>query len=336
MTTNQRQPRNIPLGDIPRPGVTRSRPASTPRRSFTPDDFLAISWRLEPRDYVLAHLLAQHRFLTTDQITAILYTSPRTCRNRLNVLRQIGFIDWFMPVHPVAGRLPVHWVPGRLSARYVALYNGQPAPSSRAIRDERDASPSAATRIGHLAHTDGVHQFFIDLLAHSRHHPQTRLTRWWSAGRTFAKVDHNTRPDGHGVWRDGDREVAFFLEHDTGTMSHPARAAKLLGYRTLQDKGAAWPVLFWLPSTTVETNLHQHLAGGSRGVTVATAARVHAADHGGPAGPVWKVVGNGRRRLRLADLPGPVGPGSAYHPGPPQPDEDPLFLLRDDAQPTPD
>ena len=95
-------------------------------------------------------------------------------------------------------------------------------------------------------------------------------------------------------------------------------------------------MLFWLPTATVENNLHQHLAGGSRGVTVATAARDHAAVHGGPAGPVWKVVSNGRRRLRLADLPGPVGPGSAYHPGPPQPDEDPLFLLRDDAQPTPD
>src|SRR6266508_1263478 len=157
MINDQRQPRNIPPGDIPRPGVIAPRPLrpssgsrDIPRRSRPPDDLLAISWHLEPRDYVIAHLLAQHRFLTTDQITAILYTSPRTCRNRLNVLRQIGFIDWFMPVHPVAGRLPVHWVPGRLSARYVALYNGQPAPSSRAIRDERDASPSAATRIGHL------------------------------------------------------------------------------------------------------------------------------------------------------------------------------------------
>jgi hypothetical protein len=318
--------------------VTRPRPAATPRRSTTPDDLLAISWRLEPRDYVLAHLLDQHRFLTTDQITTILFRSPRTCRNRLNTLRTIGFIDWFMPVHPRLGRLPVHWVPGRLSARYVALYHGKPAPSSRALREARDTYASAATRIGHLVHSDGVNQFFIDLLAHSRSQPQARLTRWWSAARTYATVDHNTRPDGHGVWSDGDHEVAFFLEHDTGTMSHPARAAKLTGYRTLQVKGPAWPVLFWLPSTTIETNLHRHLAGlpgGTRGVVVATAARDHAADHGGPAGPVWTVVGNGRRRLPLAGLPGPVGPVGAYHPGPPAPDEDPLYLLHDDA-PVPD
>src|SRR6266508_4272736 len=296
MINDQRQPRNIPPGDIPRPGVIAPRTLRTssgsrdiPRRSRPPDDLLAISWHLEPRDYVIAHLLAEHRFLTTDQIAAILFTSPRTCRNRLNVLRQLAFIDWFMPVHPAHGRRPVHWVPGRLSARYVALYHGRPAPSSRAVRDERDTHPSTATRLGHLMHADGTNQFFLD--------------------------------------------------HDTGTESHPARAAKLVGYRTLRDKGMAWPVLFWLPTTTIETHLHRHLADhadGTRGIVVATAARDHAAQHGGPAGPVWRMVGNGRRRLRLAELPGPVGPtGLAYHPGPPQPQEDPLYLLRDDTDPAP-
>jgi hypothetical protein len=336
MTGDQRQPRNIPAGDIPRPGVTRPRPTNTPRSSRSSDDLLAISWRLEPRDHVLAHLLAEHRYLTTDQIAAVLFTSARTCRNRLDVLRKIGFIDWFMPIHPRLGRLPVHWVPGRLSARYVALYKGEPAPTSRAARDQRDADPSAATRIGHLVHDDGVHQFFIDLLAHTRTHPGARLARWWSAARIFKKVNHNTHPDGHGVWREADREVAFFLEHDTGTMSHPDRAAKLAGYRTLRDKnGPAWPVLFWLPSTAIETHLHEHLAGGTLGVIVATAARDHAAQHGGPAGPVWTVVGDGGRRLRPCELPGPIGAGGAYHPGPPEPDEDPLHLLDDPGPTTP-
>ena len=90
MTDPHRQPRNIPAGDIPRPGGMRpGRPRSRrdiPRRSRSLDDLLAISWRLEPRDYVLAHLLSEHRFLTTAQITAVLFTSPRTCRNRLNAL----------------------------------------------------------------------------------------------------------------------------------------------------------------------------------------------------------------------------------------------------------
>ncbi|WP_328469107.1 replication-relaxation family protein [Actinoplanes sp. NBC_00393] len=293
---------------------------------------LAVSWRLQPRDYVIAHLLAEHRFLTTDQIAAILFRSPRTCRNRLDVLRRIGFIDWFMPVHPTRGRLPVHWVPGRLSARYVALYHGQRVPSGRAVRDEHDAHPAAATRIGHLLHADGVNQFFIDLLVHARTQPVARLARWWSAAKTYAKVNHNTRPDGHGVWVDGEKQVAFFLEHDTGTEAHAVRAGKLPGYRTLHDKGGmSWPVLFWLPTTAIEQHLHDHLTarpGGAEGVIVATAARDYAAEHGGPAGPVWHLVGHGSQRRRLAQLPGPVGTGGqAYHPGPPAADEDPLHLL---------
>jgi hypothetical protein len=341
MTSDQRQPRNIPAGDIPRPGVTAPRTprtsstsSHTRRRSRTADDLLAISWRLEPRDYVIAHLLSEHRFLTTTQIAAVLFTSLRTCRNRLNTLRAIGFIDWFMPVRPGHGRQPVHWVPGRLSTRYVALYKGEKAPTPRAVRDQRNSYPSHGTKIGHLIHDDGVNQFFIDLLVHTRTHPDTRLARWWSAGAVFAKVNHNTRPDAHGVWREGDREVAFFLEHDTGSEDHPDRAAKLPGYRLLREKHMQWPVLFWLPTTTIETNLHRYLAGRTRGVLVATASRDYAGAHGGPAGPVWKVVGNGRRRLRLPELHGPVGPsGVAYHPGPPEPDEDPLYLLRDDAVP---
>jgi Replication-relaxation len=232
-----------------------------------------------------------------------------------------------MPVHPRHGRLPVHWTPGPLSARYVALYKGEPAPSARAVRDQQDSHPATATRTGHLLHTDGAHQFFVDLLAHTRAHPDSRLTRWWSSAHIAREINHNTRPDGHGVWRERDRRVAFFLEHDTGTETHPARAAKLAGYRTVRDKnGPAWPVLFWLPTTVQETHLHEHLAGTTRGLVVATAARDAAAQHG-PAGPVWRVVGDDPGRLRLAELPDRITPGGAYHPGPPAPDEDPLYLL---------
>jgi glutamate/tyrosine decarboxylase-like PLP-dependent enzyme len=140
MTNDQRQPGNIPAGDTSRSGVGRTRPSATPRRSptaRTPSDLHEISWRLQPRDYVLAHLLAEHRFLTTDQIAAVLYTSVRTCRNRLNVLRRLGFVTWFMPVHPTRGRLPVHWVPGRLSARYVALVANVGTAMSEAVDDVR-------------------------------------------------------------------------------------------------------------------------------------------------------------------------------------------------------
>lgn len=326
--------RNIPPGDTSRLGVLRTpqtRPAGTPRRSTTPrpsDSLREISWRLEPRDFVLAHLLHEHRYLTTAQITAILFTAERTCRNRLNVLRKLGFIDWFKPVRPGVGRLPVHWVPGRLSARYVALYHGQRAPTAKAVREMQDALISG----GHLQHNVGANQFFVDLLARTRGDADARLARWWSARRIAAVVDHNVRPDGHGVWRERDRQVAFFLEHDTGSEAHAVLTrGKLASYRKLAASGGpTWPVLFWLPTTAREANFHRRLGGAARGLIVATAARDAAAGHG-PAGPVWMPAGNGRRRLRLAELPCRIGEPSAYHPGPPTPEQDPLYLLRDDT-----
>jgi hypothetical protein len=326
MTNHGNATRNIPPGDISRPGVPRTprpRPVDISRRGRPHDSLREISWRLEPRDYVLAHLLHEHRYLTTAQITAILFSSERTCRNRLNILRKLGFIDWFMPVRPSRGRLPVHWVPGPLSARYVALHNGERPPTPRAVREAQDALVSG----GHLDHTDGTNQFFVDLIAHSRTQPDTRLTRWWPGRRIAAAVDHNVRPDGHGVWSEHDRQVAFFLEYDTGTEAHRVLAAKLPAYRKAAAAGGpVWPVLFWLPTTARETNFHRRLNGAARGLVVATAARDTAAEHG-PAGPVWKVAGNGRRRLRLAEMPCRIGQPGAYHPGPPTPEQDPLHLL---------
>ncbi|MET8149123.1 replication-relaxation family protein [Actinoplanes sp. NPDC049668] len=325
--------RDIPAGDISRPGVPHtSRPAKarssdTPRRSRPGDSLREISSRLEPRDYVLAHLLHEHRYLTTAQITAILFTSERTCRNRLNVLRKIGFIDWFMPVRPVRGRLPVHWVPGPLSARYVALHHGQRPPTAKAVREAQDALVAG----GHLDHTDGANQFFVDLLAHARSHTGTRLMRWWPTRRIAAAVNHNVRPDGHGVWREDAHQVAFFLEYDTGSEAHAVLAGKLAAYRkVVAGGGPFWPVLFWLPTAARETNFHRRVNGSARGLIVATASRDTAAAHG-PAGPVWKVAGNGRRRLRLAELPGRLGKPGPYHPGPATAEQDPLHLLSDGA-----
>ena len=107
-------------------------------------------------------------------------------------------------------------------------------------------------------------------------------------------------------------------------------ARKVAAYRAVHAGGGpAWPVLFWLPSTLRETHLHKRLNGSARGLVVATAARDAAAEHG-PAGPVWRLVGNGRRRLRLSELPCQMGQPGAYHPGPPTPTDDPLYHLHTD------
>jgi hypothetical protein len=373
-----------------------------------------IAARIQPRDVVLARLLDEHAVLTTDQIAAVLFTSTRTCRNRLDVLRRAHFIARFTPAASTSGADPIappthgnassqdrpdtrdggdgrdgreapdgsseagtsrrhpprrrpasagtvsHWVAGPASARWAALATDRPAPTAKAVRDRQD-SLAAST---HLAHTVGVNQFFVDLIAHSRAHPGSRLTRWWSAARTAAAYGRLIHPDGHGVWRttrrpqnqaendaqnDAEdqlldelldelqderedsldvRDVAFFLEHDTGTESHRQLTAKLHSYQRLRARGGPdLPVLFWLPTQARETNLHHQLADLPwAGLTIATAARDHAAGNGGPAGRVWRIAGNGRHRLPLADLPSHLDGTGAFPVGSPPAEDDPLYL----------
>ncbi|WP_203919725.1 replication-relaxation family protein [Rugosimonospora africana] len=311
------------MGDIPRPGVHVPGRSDTGRQPSPSDSLRSISFRLEPRDYALAHLLHDHRTLTTAHITATLFTSTRTCRNRLAALRALGFIDSFIPVRP-GGRLPLHWLPGPLSARYVALATGAKPPTAKALREQQDRLVAATA---HLAHTDATNQVFIDLIAAARTTPGARLTRWWPAATIASATGRRVHPDGHGVWRQNNVQVAWFLEMDLGTESLPVLADKLPAYWRLREAGGPdWPVLILLPSPARETHLHQHLAGAGRlGVTVATAT--HAQAHTDPTGPIWRLVGNGRRRHRLVELPGDLGASGPFHPGPPAAEQDPLYLL---------
>ena len=319
MPDDRRLPRLTPQGDTLRPGDRHS--VRTPAARFHPS-LLQVSRRLLPRDYTLALLLDEHRVLSTGQVTAALFGSARTCRNRLTVLRRIGFIDRFTPHRP--GRPAAEcWLPGLLAARYAALARDQRPPTAAAVRDRQDAV-LASPQLDHLL---GVNQFFVDLLAHGRANPQTRLARWWPAARAAAAVGRRVRPDGHGVWTEPEHTVAFWLEHDTGSESLGRLTARLEAYRRLRaDGGPGYPVLFWLPNPTREANLHRRLTGAAPGVTVATAVADPAGP--GPAGPVWRLAGNGRRRLRLAELPSHPGRPGPYHPPPAGPEDDPLRLLR--------
>jgi len=320
-------PRHSPMGDSSPPGAhppTRS-PASPVRSSAS--SLIAVSARLSTRDITLAHLLDAHRVLTTEQITSMLFSSQRTCTNRLRLLRQLGFLDRFRPVQHGATNSIWYWIPGPLAARYVALAREERPPTPKLLGQRQDAI-MASPQLAHLA---GANQFFTDLIAHSRTHPGTRLTRWWSAPGTAAALSRRIHPDGHGVWTTPQAEVGWFLEHDTGSEGHRILVAKLAAYRRLlHDGGPGYPVLFWLPSRARETFLHRQLTATVRaGLVVATAARDSLDGHG-PAGPVWRLAGNGRHRLHLADLPSDHGQPGPYAPGEPTADQDPLHPLTGD------
>lgn len=107
------------------------------------------------------------------------------------------------------------------------------------------------------------------------------------------------------VRRDGQR-VAFFLEWDSGTEQLQVLAAKLAGYAAHVRKGGpAWPVLFTLPTTRREANLHRMLDDVDTVVPVATTARDSLAVGVGPADAVWLAHRGSdapRRLIDLADL----------------------------------
>jgi hypothetical protein len=289
-------------------------------------DLLAALQRLQPRDQAIAGLLVEHRALTTGQLAAVLFPSLAAARVRLYRLRQLGWVESFTPIR-ASGRLETHWVAGLLAARYVAVQQGTPPPAARGWRDRLESIAASS----HLEHGDGANQVFVDLLAHTRVHPGTRLARWWGPARVAAALGQRVHPDGHGIWADGDRQVGFLLEYDTGSEVLSRVAAKVEPYARLRrDGGPDYPVLVVLPNATREANLHRKLNGHAArlGVTVATTTPTSVSrSPDGLAGPVWKIAATGWPRQRLADLPHQPGEPGPYHPGPPTPDQDPLHQL---------
>lgn len=319
--------RHFPTGEVSRSG-NQPQPIMVLR---TPDPvtnianhtLIEMSHRLRPRDYTIAFLLHDHTTLTSDQLTAILFNNPITCRHRLNVLRSFGFVDRFIRRnHPGAPNL-ICWIPGPLSARLSALSADENPPTARALRERQDRICANPT----LDHLIATNWFFIKLLAHARANEQTSLLRWWSERTTAATYGQRIHPDGHGVWADGDRQTGFYLELDRGTEPIGKLADKLSSHRRLRAEGGpSYPILFALPSRAREQNLHRRLAERPEPSLVVATTSPEAGDN--PAEPVWRLVGNGRHRHALADLPASHGQPGPLNPGPPTAVEHPLHHSR--------
>jgi hypothetical protein len=111
------------------------------------------------------------------------------------------------------------------------------------------------------------------------------------------------RADALGVWTEGERTVAFYFEHDTGTKALAVLVDKIERYGSLTRAAAGrWPVVFWLHSTIREAHLHQRLTTIKPAVDIVTAARDRLEGHS-PAEHVWKLYGVAQPLLRLADIP---------------------------------
>lgn len=276
------------------------------------DRVLRVQSHLTDRDRLLLDWLYDHQVLTTFQISHALFGSLDFAQRRLLRLHRLGLLERFRPLRAGGGSYPWHYVLDQLGAEIVAASRDEspPRPAEVTARRRRVAT----SRV--LEHRLGVNQFFTDLAGHARTHPPARLVRWWSErqcarpgvwGRpALAKV----RPDAHGVFTDGYRTAAFFVEHDVGGEQLGVLAAKLSRYAVLTAEGGpAWPVLFWLPTTARERHLHRLLDDVDVWVPVATAARDSLEADTSPADAVWLVHGADdapRRMVDLADLGDPA------------------------------
>jgi hypothetical protein len=286
----------------------------SPIRPPGPPDPLTHLRRLSGRDRLLLSWLAEHYVLSTEQVTAALFPSRRAAQKRLTTLTRIGAVSRFAFAATEPGAGSYRYTLGPLGALlHPTGFTDPDNPAARAPRShlERRARILRSPRLAHLL---GVNQFFVDLLAHTRTHPDTALERWWSeqhATTAYAATGQTLiRPDGHGVWRVGAARVGFFLEHDTGSEDLPRLIRKLPGYEHLAAAGGPrYPVLLWLPDRRREARVLATLAGVPTRVPVATA--VHSDD---PAGPVWALSTDPAHRRHLHHLPSDHGPAAATNP----------------------
>jgi hypothetical protein len=256
--------------------------------------------RLTGRDQWMLHLLNEHKVFTTEHLAALAFGSLGRTRNRLNTLHQRGVLDRFRHlVRP--GSQAWRWTLGPVGAAILAATRDEASPRPNTVREATmrlAASPQ-------LAHRLGVNGFFTALYAHARRRDGIELLRWWSETHARGATGDLVRPDAAGLWREHHQQVPFWLEYDLGTEPLRTRVvAKLDDYANLAGTQWAFPLLFWLPTTLRETNLHTALASThpAESLTIATAAADYAATHGGPAGRVWQLPGH-TGRVRLVDIP---------------------------------
>ncbi|WP_422733857.1 replication-relaxation family protein [Micromonospora sp. WMMD558] len=284
------------------PTARHPSPSPARRSSSARLDRLDRLRRLTGRDHDLLSWLAEHYVLSADQIAGALFPSRRSARLRLAVLHRLEAVSRFVDVTTGSGQYLYTLGPLGMVVHPTA-FNDPNRPDIRAPRSsvERTERIIGSRKLAHLL---GTNQLFIDLIAYARGDDNAKLARWWSeqhATAVFARS--GIRPDGHGVWAAGGRQVGFFLEHDNGTEPLGTVLRKLRGYEALAAYGPRYPVLLRVPGRRRERHLLSALAGVPTAMPVATG--VHG-EH--PAGPAWTITSDPDLRRWLHELPSDHGP----------------------------
>lgn len=270
---------------------------------FTPRMLIELAARLTDRDRRMIRLIRDYRALTSPQLAAMFFDTDDAARRRLLTLTRMGILERFRPnLPPAMGTAPYHYVIGETAAAVLASEDGIELSESGYRRDR----VTGIVYSTHLTHTVGTNGIAASLHGHARRHADTELSRWWPEHRCCTEWDPIVCPDAYGRWREGEQQVEFFLEYDTGTEPLDRVARKLDAYAELTESTRiVTPVLLWVQGERRETNLRRKLKHhpAHMFVPVATghAATADAVDDG-PAGPRWLPTDQDGPRVRLADL----------------------------------
>ncbi len=269
-TTGHAPTSTTPMSPVPQRGLRAHRPPRPSDRAAVSAEHLGeLSRRLTARDRWLAHLLLEHRVLTSTQIVQLGFGIPRTANLRLAKLYQWRVIDRFQPFAE-RGSAPMHYVLDLAGAHILAATWGF-TPADLGYRHDRAIAISHSLRLAHTVAATGIYTALVAIARHSGpHSPDSardgggsprQVTAWWSESRCACYFGTHVRPDGYGRWREAGRQIEFFLEYDFGTEPLAKVADKLADYHRLAHAtGLVTPVLFWFPTPERETHARAALA----------------------------------------------------------------------------
>lgn len=304
---------------IPRPGGRAGAARAVGRRGGARlgEPVGALWARLTDRDRRILALVAEHRVLTTEQLTVLAFGSRPRAQHRLHELHGMDVVWRFRFPRAAGGSYPWHYALGYTGARLIAAQKAvrPPRPAEHAQHLERLVeSPT-------LRHQLGVNDFFVALAAYAcrqqgwpnaNTYDGTGLDTWHGEAEITAFHADTVRPDGFGAWSEHGRLTRFYLEYDTGSETLARVAGKLEDYHAAARRAGGpltGPVLFTVATTRREAGLRAALARSLAHVEGLVAVATTARDYGhpdGPAGPVWAPLTRAPdavRRARLPDLP---------------------------------